>query len=162
MIHRPPVLPVIIQLFLDPLHNDSHDEVEHIVENSGCDKRDHICLGCCQGFRDREHLSDTQGERQGRILYKCDHLVCDRRQNSLDDLRQNDLEKGLSFRVAKDLCRLILTDRHRLNAAAVDLCKICRVVDHKADKGRCQAVTAADFNMKQIVWSEINDHQLQH
>ena len=33
MIHRPPVLPVIIQLFLDPLHNDSHDEVEHIIEN---------------------------------------------------------------------------------------------------------------------------------
>lgn len=136
MIHRPPVLPVIIQLFLDPLHNDSHDEVEHIIENSGCDKRDHICLGCARAFA-IVNISATLrvNDRDVSFTSVITSFVIDGK-NALDNLRQNDLEKGLSFRVSKDLCRLILADRHRLNAAAVDFCKICRVVDHKADKGR--------------------------
>ena len=83
-------------------------------------------------------------------------------EDPLDDLRQNDLEKCLCFIVAQDLCCLILSHRHGLDAAAVDFRKIRGVVDHKADECRCQTIAAPDFDMEQIVWSEINDHQLQH
>ena len=87
-------------------------------------------------FADREHLGNAQRERQRSILHKCDNLIRDRRQDPLDDLRQNDLEKCLCFIVAQDLCCLILSHRHGLDAAAVDFRKIRGVVDHKADE--CQ------------------------
>lgn len=52
----------------------------------------------------------------------------DRRRDALDNLRQNDFEKGLLFAHAKDLCRFVLSRGYRLNAAPEYFGKIRGVI----------------------------------
>ena len=46
--------------------------------------------------------------------------------------------------------------------AAVDLCKIGCIVDHKSDKYSPQAVAVAYTHAKHIVRAKINNQKLQH
>ena len=60
------------------------------------------------------------------------------------------------------LRRLILSRRHGLDAAAVNLSEISGIVDGKSDKCRPQAVAVAHPDSEQIVGAEIYYHQLKH
>ena len=73
----------------------------------------------------------------------------------------------MDLRKAQHLCRFVLADGHRLNAAAVNLCEIGRVVEHEADDGCNKAVIIRQRHIPfkaddQEARREIHHHQLQH
>ena len=80
----------------------------------------------------------------------------------LDHLRQDDAPEGLPARVAEHLGRLILADGDGLDAAAVDLGKIGRVVDDEADDERGERPARRELHAEDIIRCKAHHDQLQH
>jgi len=64
--------------------------------------------------------------------------------------------------VPQHLCGLILSLWNRLNAGAIDLGKIRRVVEHKGDDDRGEAVGLRDLHAEHIVGGKIYHDHLKH
>ena len=112
---------------------DSMDKIKNVIKDCGCDKWNHTLLGCCQCLRLSKHFRICNGESQRRVLDQRDYLIGNRRQNPLDDLRKDNLEKRLRTAVPQYLGRLVLSLRHGSNPTAVDLRKIGCIIQHKSN-----------------------------
>ena len=109
-----------------------------------------------------EHLGVGENERQRGVLGQRDDLVGDRREDTLDHLREYDLAEGLGAAVSEDFGGFILTDRNGLDTGAVDLCKVGGIVDGKSDDSRPEAPRIGDSQSEYIVRTEEYHNQLEH
>ena len=157
-------LAVIAQRLLPFFHGEGDHIVEDIVEDTRRHQRQHArrvrrgndLLGA------REHLHRADDGRERRVLHQRDDLVRHCRDDALDHLWQDDLEKCLRLGIAEHLRGLILPARDGLDAAAVDLGKIRRVVDDERDDDRREAPVARHRDTEQQLRPVEDDHQLQH
>ena len=153
---------VVVQPLLDAGEDDFHDKVEHPVDHARDDVGKHAHLRGGDGLRLAEHLHDAQHERERGVLHQRDDLVAHGGQDALDHLGQHDLHERLEPRVAQHLGRLVLPARDRLDAAAVDLAEVGRVVDDEADGARPVLPIVAHLQAEQVVRAEHERHELQH
>ena len=80
-----------------------HQQVEYVIERPRYKQRNNrrLCRGDLLCDRKDFHIDEYKSQR--RILYQRDDLICHRRKNLLDHLREDHFKKGLHPVVSQKL-----------------------------------------------------------
>ena len=96
-------------------------------------------------------------------LDQCNRLICDRRKRNAYHLRQNYAHRCLYTAQPQHLARLILSPVDCQQAAAENFCKICRIIEGKAEQCANHRRLQRRFEKVADKWKAVvNKKQLKH
>ena len=159
----------VAQLLLEPSEQQGQDAGEGEIVDAGEEQRPHDTADAVGAVEEvvshPDQLLHGDDLRQGGILDEGDDLVGHRRHDTFDHLQQGDAEEDLLLRQTEHLTRLMLTDRHSLNASSEYLGEVAGVVDDERHDRRPEATrigAAPQDDPEHHAGHIVDDQQLEH
>lgn len=163
-------LTIISEFRFDPRKYDFDTPIHRKIKNARDEERHKRKEAALRFLRDAQKFGYTDNLHESGIFDKGYHFVSHSGHDPFDDLRQDDIEKSLPLRIAEYFRRFVLPFGNRLDAAAVNLRKVCGIINNERDNSckktrPCDAKIGTEIVIEpktQKTRTEVDDEQLQH